>query len=210
MFRFQFHSKKPMYFLLLAGSIVCSSPINWDMVGNGFAKSTISKGDEKTTLSSSNSGAQFSYTKTGNATGLYTVYLVSNNQKWDLQTGFDVIAQKCSCYFLDISTSFKSHPDIGPGDYSIMFESETEQIISGLFELKLPKGSGKDTSASFNRSSSVSTTTTISSASTTSTPTNTGVKALLRSSSTSSFNFGTSFLFASAFSLLLGFNFNLI
>lgn len=133
---------------------VFAEVIQWELVGNDFAKSTLTSGDAETTLSSSgrSKGAQFPYSKKGKASSLYTVYLASDNTKWELQSGFDVIAQSCSCYFLDVTTSFTSHPDISSGEYRILFESPDEQLFSGKFNLKLsPGNSTKSTGLSLTR-----------------------------------------------------------
>ena len=113
-----------------------NAQITW--LGNPFAKSTVNPVGE-TILQPSNSGAQFPYSKNSASGPLVSVKLTNTETGFSetLQTDFDMIAQKCSCYWIDMKdlVSLFGNKIKTSRFYRLKFDSPSYQALSGYFAI---------------------------------------------------------------------------
>lgn len=126
--------------LVLAVAVNAQAPITW--LGSKNAKTIDSVGDELVTLYSGDQGlksTQFLYQKnTDKSLNAPLVQVVLQNdaskQEFVMQTGFDMISQNCSCYWIDAKTTLTA-AKFSTGQYAIIFRGKGVELKSGLFVL---------------------------------------------------------------------------
>lgn len=122
--------------LIIFAVATLANPITWS--GNPSAKTSISYGSELVTLyQKGESSAQFLYSKnTNSSVSLVDVYLINEKENVSrvIQQKFNMIAQTCSCYWLNATEQLTGKIP-SSRNYRIMFKNEEYEIKSGLFGL---------------------------------------------------------------------------
>ncbi|KAJ9054941.1 hypothetical protein DSO57_1009100 [Entomophthora muscae] len=129
------------FLLLVLPAIASKGPI----VFRGYPLAESSQGLVPTKLyvhprGMQQNGAKFFYSKNGENSldfSLAVVYLCNNKGRQAmLQTSFDTISQKCSCYWLDAHDLVSRFPTLTTGsDYFIEMEGTGYTVRSGRFTL---------------------------------------------------------------------------
>jgi hypothetical protein len=134
------------------GALVCFSSMAYGQIafdGYPFAKTSLNSDGKETIITPENVGAQIFYTKQQGAKGpLVSVYLLNEDKGVDLLLAkdFDMMAQKCSCYWIDYYgvsnlTAADGKPLPDGLEYRVGFVEqvgrEPRQWLSGLFGMAL-------------------------------------------------------------------------
>jgi hypothetical protein len=123
------------------------APIQWLKVGNNFAETTETPFGGITILYDDKipNGAQLKYKKLAEEGPLVDVVLVNDKFKVDMKLmgSFSMIAQKCSCWWVDAAKDFKGKGLKSSKYYQLEFRSADFTSRSGYFGMKF-KGSEFD------------------------------------------------------------------